>query len=95
MAQPRGCPAEEEAAFLKLAGLPFTPRIWAMDDGVAVTDRLAVIDNVGQLAARCRGRVEDVPLGWRSPDAPTGCDHIVTYARLLSTARGGLAGMCC
>jgi hypothetical protein len=30
MAQPRGCPAEEEAAFLKLAGLPFTPRRWAM-----------------------------------------------------------------
>ena len=53
------------------------------------------LDNVGQLAARCHGRVEDVPLERRSPDTPTGCDHVVTYALRLSTDRGGLGGMRC
>ena len=30
------------------------------DDGLAVTDRLAVIDNVGKLPARRRGRIENM-----------------------------------
>ncbi len=56
------------------------------DDGFAVADRLAVVDDVGKLAARRRRGVEDVLVHERQADEPQEGEHLQAVAVVIGNA---------
>jgi hypothetical protein len=56
------------------------------DDGVTVADRLAVVDDVGQLAARRRRGVENVLVPERDAGEPQESEHLQAIAVVVRDA---------
>ena len=56
------------------------------DDGVAVANRLAVVDDIGQLTARRRRGVEDVLMPKRQAGEPQEREHLQAVAVVVRDA---------
>jgi hypothetical protein len=57
-----------------------------LDDGVAVADRLAVVDDVGKLTARCGRGIEDVLVRERQAGQLEKCEHLEAVAVVVGDA---------